>query len=128
MRKRFRFFYPVAILMVWALGVVAAFAQEDITTVEDSIFEDRIRPRAVFYHEDHNDAAELDCYVCHHVYEDGELLEDETSEDYECSECHAGTNDSRNLDVVAAYHNRCKGCHEEEENGPVVCSECHVKK
>jgi hypothetical protein len=25
-----------------------------------------------------------------------------------------------------AFHGQCKGCHEEEEAGPVQCSECHV--
>jgi hypothetical protein len=29
-----------------------------------------------------------DCNECHHVYEDGEKLEDESSEDSSCSECH----------------------------------------
>jgi len=54
------------------------------------------------------------------------LLEDETSEDSECSECH-GDGSARNLDLVVKFHSRCKGCHEEEGSGPVVCSECHVK-
>jgi glycyl-tRNA synthetase (class II) len=126
MRKCFRFFPPVFVLaFLVAMGGVAV-AQEDITEVDDSGFETRIRPPAVFNHEEHNEAAELDCTVCHHVYEDGELLEDETSEDSECSECH-GDGSSRNLDLVAKYHTRCKGCHEEEGAGPVVCSECHVK-
>jgi hypothetical protein len=115
--------------MIAAAMVVGgiAIAQEDITAVDDSGFEKRIRPDAVFNHEEHNEMAELDCAVCHHVYEDGELLEDETSEDSECSECHGDSEDPRNLDLVAKYHKRCKGCHEEEGSGPVVCSECHVK-
>ena len=25
-----------------------------------------------------------------------------------------------------AFHGQCKGCHEEEEAGPVECSACHV--
>jgi hypothetical protein len=128
MRKRFRIFH-LAVIMIAALMVACgvAVAQEDITEVDDSGFANRIRPAAVFYHEDHNEMAELDCAVCHHVYEDGELLEDETSEDSECSECHGNSDDPRNLDLVVTYHNRCKGCHEEEKSGPVVCSECHVK-
>lgn len=126
MRKCFRFFHPTVILAVLIIAGGIAVAQEDITAVDDSGFENRIRPDAVFYHEDHNEMAELDCAVCHHVYEDGELLEDETSEDSECSECHGDSGDKRNLDLVAKYHKRCKGCHEEEGSGPVVCSECHV--
>ena len=128
MRKYFRFFHPIVIIIATALvaGGIAV-AQEDITAVDDSGFVKRIRPDAVFNHEEHNEAAELDCAVCHHVYEDGELLEDETSEDSECSECHGDSDDPRNLDLVVKYHKRCKGCHEEEGSGPVVCSECHVR-
>ena len=128
MRKCFRFFHPTVIIIAAVIVVGGiAIAQEDITVVDDSGFENHIRPDAVFYHEDHNEMAELDCAVCHHVYEDGELLEDETSEDSECSECHGNSDDPRNLDLVVKYHKRCKGCHEQEGSGPVVCSECHVK-
>ena len=127
MRKRFRFFHPAFIIMAAVMAASGiAVAQEDILAVDDSGFSSRIRPDAVFNHEEHNEAAELDCAVCHHVYEDGVLIEDETSEDSECSECH-GSTDPRNLDLVAKYHKRCKGCHEEEGRGPVVCSSCHVK-
>lgn len=127
MRKCFRFFHPMAILAILMVFGGIAVAQEDIIVVDDSGFEKRIRPAAVFYHEDHNEMAALDCTACHHVYEGEELLEDETSEDSECSECHGNTDDPRNLDLVVKYHKRCKGCHEQLGKGPVVCSECHVE-
>lgn len=126
MGKCLRFFQPVAVLVLLMAVGGSAVAQEDITVVEDSAFNKQIRPPAVFNHEEHNEAAELDCAVCHHVYEDGVLLEDETSEDSECSECHSDGS-ARNLGLVAKYHTRCKGCHEAVGQGPVTCSECHVK-
>jgi len=123
----FRFFYSAAVLVLGILLGGPVAAQEDITTVNDSAFETLTRPAVVFYHDDHNDNAGLDCHECHHVYdEDGEIAEDETSEDFECSWCHT-SDDSRNLDLVAKYHERCKGCHEEWQAGPVVCSGCHMK-
>jgi hypothetical protein len=116
--------------MMLVLGMVTggtAVAQEDIETVEDSAFETLTRPVVYFYHDEHNDNVGLDCYECHHVYnDDGELVDDETSEDFECSECHT-SDDSRNLDLVVKYHERCKGCHEQEEMGPILCSECHMR-
>ena len=128
MRKCFRFFQPVVILVTLILVGGIAVAQENMTSVQDSAFQDRERPRAVFNHDAHNEAAGLDCGVCHHVYKDGKLVEDETSEDSECSQCHAGSKDRRHLDLVVAFHKRCKGCHEEEKQGPVTCNECHVKQ
>ena len=57
--------------------------------IEDDGFQKRQRPPAVFKHDDHNETAEIEaCNECHHIYEDGEKLEDESSEDQLCSECH----------------------------------------
>jgi hypothetical protein len=28
---------------------------------------------------------------------------------------------------MKAYHLNCKGCHQEQKKGPVMCGECHVK-
>ena len=44
------------------------------------------RPAAVFDHDEHNEAAGIeDCAVCHHVWEDGKLVPDESSEDTPCA-------------------------------------------
>lgn len=104
------------------------FSQEDVTAVKDSAFKERMRPRAVFFHDAHNETAEIEeCNVCHHVYEDGELVEDESSEDSECSECHLNTGDRAEFVLAKVYHQRCRNCHLEQKKGPVMCSECHVK-
>jgi len=118
------------LILIGGAAVAREDKTEEIKTVEDSVFQlgRTRRPPVVFLHDAHNEAAAFEYAACHHVYdEDGRLLENETSEDKECSECHAAKDDPRHLDLVASYHNLCKGCHEKEKKGPVMCSECHVK-
>ncbi len=121
-------FYCIRLVLMTVLAFTAgsAWAQEDMTAVEDSAFEKRIRPPAVFHHDAHNEAAGIeDCATCHHVYEDGVLQEYESSEDMECSACHGRENDARQCDLVVVFHKQCKGCHLARQQGPVTCSECH---
>ena len=68
-----------------------------------------------------------DCAVCHHVYEDGKLMEEESSEDITCAECHTTKGDSKHMELITRYHDRCRGCHLELEKGPLTCGECHKK-
>ena len=134
MRKSFRMLHLIVIIIVLILsgGNITAREDktEDITVVEDSAFQGHARrPRVPFHHDAHNEAAAFEYSICHHVYdEDGMLIENETSDNKECSECHAEKDDPQHLDLVAAYHNLCKNCHEEEKKGPVMCSECHAKQ
>jgi len=118
----------VIILMITACY---AYSNEDLERVDNTVFNHPQRPGAVFDHDDHNEKAELedDCSICHHVYEEGELLEDESSEDSTCGECHALTPTSENpVPLRRAFHNRCKACHFKTKKGPVLCGECHIKK
>jgi len=109
-----------------AVIVVTAYSQENVKSVQDSAFKTKMRPGAVFLHDEHNKKAEIDdCGTCHHLYKDGVKVEKETSENMECSECHKISGNP--VPLVAKYHLRCKGCHEEKKAGPVMCSECHVK-
>ncbi len=129
MIKRMLIIHCAVVLAVTVFAGGFALSQDDVTAVQDSAFKERMRPRAVFFHEDHNEKAEIEeCSVCHHVYEDGELLEDETSEDMECSECHLKDDDKAALSLVKVYHQQCRGCHLEQKKGPITCSECHVKE
>ncbi|MFZ7124574.1 MAG: acidic tetraheme cytochrome c3 TmcA [Desulfobacterales bacterium] len=122
-----------AIILCGALALVlacfCAYAQEDMEFVDDTAFMETMRPSAAFRHDEHNDIAGIDdCGVCHHLYdEDGTLLEGETSEDMECGECHAAGDDYP-MDLVRAFHLNCRGCHEEQKAGPVVCGECHRRQ
>jgi len=116
------------ILAVLLLTAAPSYSQEDVTRVNDSGFSATVRPEVPFFHEDHNEKAEIeDCTACHHVYEEGELVEDESSEDMECSECHLSAGGGTAVGLAAVYHKRCRGCHQEQKAGPVLCSECHPK-
>ncbi len=123
-----------ALMMLFATVVVSlfvlvtAYSQEDMTHVDNSVYNSPQRTPSVFNHEAHNEAAEIEeCNECHHVYEDGKKLEDESSEDQLCSDCHAFENEGRMPGLTKAFHTNCKGCHEKKNKGPVMCGECHVK-
>lgn len=109
------------------VAVLAVFppvsSQEEFSVFPEDVFPDRQRPLSRFTHEEHMVFGSIeDCYVCHHVYEDGELVEGESSEGIACGECHALEG---GVDRLRAYHRRCKGCHEEQGAGPITCGECH---
>ena len=111
------------------LLLAPATAQEDMVVVDPSPFENPQRPPSVFRHEDHNLAADIwDCNVCHHVYDDeGNLVEDESSEDMRCIDCHSLQDEGRQPGLMKAFHRNCKGCHLKEVKGPVLCGKCHMK-
>ena len=123
---------PAILLIIVCLGIVtaltAAYGQEDMKVVDNSEFENPQRPPAVFPHDSHNEKAGLDdCSVCHHVFdENGKLIEGESSEDQMCSDCHGERRDGAVPGLMNAYHLRCRGCHLEKEQGPVLCGQCHV--
>jgi hypothetical protein len=121
----------VSVLMAAAvlLVLVTAYSQEDMTHVDNSVYHNPQRTPSVFNHEAHNEAAQIDdCSVCHHVYgDDGTKLEDESSEDLLCSDCHGFEDEGRMPGLTQAFHSNCKGCHQKEKRGPIMCGECHVK-
>jgi len=120
-----------SLLMIPALvGILMlpAFSQEDMEEVDDGGFSNQQRPPAVFRHEDHNERAAIeDCSECHHIYEDGQKLEDDSSEDQSCSDCHDEKDDSNKPGLRKAFHTNCKGCHLSKKQGPVMCGKCHVR-
>ena len=112
-------------VFVWA----SAYSQEDITHIDHRMFSQPQRPSAIFNHDEHNEKAEIEaCNECHHVYEDGQKLEDESSEDQQCMECHEINDIDRRPGLMKAYHLNCKGCHLKAKKGPILCGECHVKE
>lgn len=126
MIKRTVFLFGAVLMTV--VGLATAYSQDDMTAVDNTVFLQPGRPPAVFDHDDHNDAAGIDaCQECHHIYEDGVLLEDESSEDQMCSECHDLKPSGRMPGLMKAFHLNCKGCHLEMKKGPVMCGECHRK-
>ena len=81
-------FLLIAPLLLGVL-LIPAFSQEDMVVVDNEGFNKKQRPAAVFRHDEHNEMALIEeCSECHHIYENGEKSEDESSEDQSCSECH----------------------------------------
>ena len=117
----------LGVLLGFIFCVVAAFSQEDMVAVDNRVFDNPQRTPSVFEHDIHNETAEIEeCNACHHIYDDdGTLVEDESSEDSSCSECHAASHEGRIPSLRKAYHHNCKGCHAEQAKGPVMCGECH---
>ena len=114
--------------MVSVIFALPAFSQEDMEVIKNDGFSKRQRPPAVFKHDEHNENAEIEeCNECHHIYEGGERLEDESSEDQSCADCHSenGSDDAPRL--IKAFHLNCKGCHQTAKKGPIMCGECHVR-
>ena len=126
MKKCLMFFLLLPALLVFLM--LPAASQEELEVLEDQGFSKRQRPPAVFKHDEHNEKAEIEaCNECHHIYENGEKLEDESSEDQPCSDCHSETETGDQPRLVRAFHLNCKGCHQSVEKGPIMCGECHVR-
>ena len=114
----------IIIAFVWA----SSFSQEDVLRIDNSAFENPERVPSIFDHEQHLEVVEWEeCNICHHVYEDGKKVEDESSEDQRCSECHEVKSSGDTPSLMKAYHLRCKICHMTIKSGPVMCGECHLK-
>ena len=129
--------FLILTLILLLIPVWGAFSGQEqpsdnpkLERLDNTVFNKTRRPGAVFSHDDHNEKAGLDdCAVCHHVYEKGILVADESSEDSPCSECHAlvPALDNR-FSLSVAFHKRCRDCHFESGKGPVLCGECHIKE
>jgi hypothetical protein len=98
------------------------------------VLEGKTRPAVTLPHNKHVEAG-LSCKDCHHIYENGKNILDESkleegNQDIRCSTCH-GPKFRPNLEQ--AFHNQCMGCHtryqkEKKKTGPRFCGECHVRK
>ena len=124
--KRTIFLLMVPLLV--GILLIPAFSQEDMEVVDNDGFSKKQRPPAIFRHDAHNEIAQIEeCNECHHVYENGEILEDESSEDQSCAECHDEKSDGNTPGLKKAFHTNCKGCHLEQKKGPIMCGSCHVR-
>jgi hypothetical protein len=122
-------FVAVGVLAALLLVIGAAYSQEDMTVVSNEVFDNPQRGAAVFVHDEHNEAAGLDdCAQCHHLYDDtGNIVEDESSEDQACADCHGDKDEEGKPNLTKAYHLNCKNCHLQGKKGPIVCAQCHIK-
>ena len=126
MKNRFAFILIVTVIV--GFFQLPAFSQEDMVVVDDVGFAKKRRPPVVFRHDEHNELAQIEeCNECHHVYENGNKLEDESSEDQSCSECHDENSSGQQPGLKKAFHLNCKVCHIENRKGPVMCGQCHVR-
>jgi hypothetical protein len=114
-------------MVSFVLVLAVAYAQEGIESLEHDVFADRQRPAAIFSHELHADTQGIDCLECHHAYENGENVWDD-SQETDCTTCHGLEAAGKTISAMKAFHTKCKGCHEEKGEGPVTCGECHPKK
>ena len=123
----YRYAIFCAIILCMSFGS-AAFA-EDTGVFDVNAFSTLERPVSQSDHDTHMEYPEIDedCSVCHHVYEDGKLVEGESSEDQACSDCHTIKAQGSQPGLRTAYHDQCKGCHIDMKKGPVACGECHVR-
>jgi hypothetical protein len=119
--------FLLVLMIIIVLIFTNAYSQEEMTEVDNSVFIHPERPPSLFEHDVHNENAGIDeCNVCHHVYEDGKLLERDSS-DQTCSECHKLTSKDKKPKLMKAFHLNCKGCHLKKKTGPIMCGECHRK-
>lgn len=118
----------LSLLVFVAATVVIGWSQDDMTVVDNTVFDNPQRTPSRFEHDLHNEIAGIDdCAECHHVYEDGVKLEDESSEDLRCADCHALEASGDTPSLIKAFHLNCKGCHQTQGKGPILCGECHIK-
>ncbi|HEY9205351.1 MAG TPA: cytochrome c3 family protein [Candidatus Methanoperedens sp.] len=65
-------------------------------------------------------STKVSCTTCHHNSKD---------EIHACKDCHKTPTNPHNGSMPglkAAYHQRCKSCHEEDFGGPESCTKCHT--
>ena len=123
-------FILMGILSGFILVIVVANSQEDMQVIGNDAFDNPQRPPSVFKHDEHNELAQIeDCNQCHHVYDDdGNLQEEESSEDMSCSDCHDLEPSGNKPGLMKAFHRNCKECHRRQKKGPLMCGQCHVRE
>ena len=122
-------FILLTIILAFLFVTLVANSQEDMLLIDNSAFDNPQRPPAVFKHDEHNEIAQIEeCNQCHHVYDDnGNLMEDESSEDQSCSDCHDLEPSGKKPGLMKAFHRNCKDCHRRQKKGPLMCGQCHVR-
>ncbi|MBW1803298.1 MAG: cytochrome c3 family protein [Deltaproteobacteria bacterium] len=120
--------YALALVIVSVFIFASANSQEDMEWIDNSVFKQPERVPSAFRHDDHNEKADIEnCDECHHLYENGKKMADESSEDQRCSDCHELETSGPMPALMKAFHMNCKGCHLDRKKGPVTCGECHEK-
>ena len=122
-------YLALAALLIAGLAVPLAWGQEDTYFIKSDDLGGHDRPLVMFGHAKHVEWVEEACISCHHDYNKNMGLSD--SEGAACSECHgAEATEDNQIDLVSAYHRRCKNCHQNvfgkgKKNAPIMCGQCH---
>ena len=115
-------------IVIFVLAGTLAYSDVDDSTIDNSAFDNPRKTPSLFNHDYHMEDLEIEeCSICHHLYEDGKLVEDESSEGQSCAECHPVKPAEKTTPLMKAFHLNCKGCHKERKAGPVMCGQCHLK-
>jgi len=128
-------FLMILVAAVMVLTGSPVQAQPDKIVLDHSKdFGKKERSPVHFAHNRHIESG-LSCKDCHHVYENGKNVLDESkleegNQGVRCSACHLS---KTRIDLQQAFHNQCMGCHkqflkEKKKTGPRFCGECHLKK
>jgi len=123
-------------MAVWtafsSAGSIVHAQPEEILLNHIKDFKIKRRPPVTFPHELHMERFE--CLDCHHRYEKGKNVLDESeleegSPAAKCSTCHSLKN---KCDLKNAFHRQCLNCHVNnkvpgEPTGPRMCVGCHKR-
>ena len=123
---------PVTALVFLSASICYS-QSEEILLDNTNAYDKKQRAAVMFQHELHMEG--LECLQCHHQYENGENVLDESeleegADNIACASCH---NDDSDIDLRKAFHRQCMGCHvsyrkDGQNTGPELCGECHPKK
>ena len=123
----------IAVILVFPVSDLLA-QPDHILLNHPEVFKKRERPPVGFPHDRHM-GGDLSCTDCHHQYENGKNVLDESTlqtgnKGIRCSACH-GT--KQRIDLQRAFHYQCLSCHkkrggERKTTGPRFCGECHLRK
>lgn len=107
----------------------AVIAQDDVMTLSSKAFGKPGRPSVVFRHGAHSQT--FDCTACHHVFQNGQNVWDQTSPTA-CAECHKPQSKDGSLTLRPSFHKLCMDCHKKvlsqgKQSGPVMCGHCHKR-
>jgi predicted CXXCH cytochrome family protein len=120
-KKELKFAYTIAVVLL-LIGVIAYAALP--AKAPDPPLRIMFKSTAgnvLFNHKEHSSPMGygIACEDCHHD------IEGEGERPTSCGECHTpeGGEGPKRAD---AFHQLCRGCHDDLGLGPVTCAQCHV--
>ena len=113
-----------------------ATAPDDIA-IKSSVWKKKKYEDPKLTHKKHAEEYKIQCDQCHHIYTDGKNTWKEGQKVDKCETCHTSAKtgkalreasaEEKKLSLYKAFHDNCKGCHKDQQKGPIKCIECHPK-